>query len=289
MGKPNVGKSTLLNQLVGRQISITADKPQTTRNNIRGIITHDNYQAIILDTPGVHLPQNELHRRIVNYAIRSVKDSDLVFFLTEPLRPFQKAVPEGDRLVLSRLKENSRKSVLVINKTDLCKSGQILKTIEIFNQAFPFAETVPISALKKRGLDILTDFFPAFFPEGIAYYPKDRTTDAPEHIIVGELVREQLMRLCFQEVPYGTAVTVERLDETDRMVNIYITIFVEKGSHKKIVIGRKGAMLKKVGRNSRIKMERLLGKKVFLALHVKVSQNWPDNPQKLTEFGYGNL
>ncbi len=289
MGKPNVGKSTLLNRLVGQQISITANKPQTTRNNIRGIVTRENFQAIILDTPGVHLPRNELHLRIVNYATRTVKGSDLIFFLTEPVRPFQKAVSEEDRLVLNYLQGDFGKAILVINKTDLCGGEQILKTIEIFNRTFPFAETVPICALKGRGVDILTGFFPKYLPEGIAYYPKNCSTDTPERVIVGEFVREQLMRLCFREVPYGTAVLVEKFEEKKKIINIYATIHIVKKSHKKIVIGKKGAMLKRVGENSRIKMERLLGRKVFLSLHVKISKNWLDNPQKLNEFGYGRL
>ena len=281
-----MGKSTLLNRFVDQHISITADKPQTTRNNIRGIVTRENYQAIILDTPGVHPPRNELHRRIVNYAVRSIEGADLIFFMAETLRPQQHTMSEEDRSVLRHLQDVERKTILVINKTDLCKKEQLLKTIEVFNQTFPFAETVPISALRSRGVEILAGLFPKYLPEGVAYFSKDSMTDTPERFIAGEFVREQLMRLCFREVPYGTAVVVEQYKESDRIVAIYATIYTGKESHKSIVIGKKGAMLKKVGQNARIKMERLLGRRVYLSLHVKLSKNWPDNPGKLNEFGY---
>ncbi len=289
LGRPNVGKSTLLNQLIGQQISITANKPQTTRNNIRGIITKDNYQAIILDTPGVHLPRNELHRRIVSYATQSIEDSDMVFFLTETLRPNHDKLPKDDQLVLDHIKKSDQKVILIINKIDLCKKERLLKTIEVFNQAFPFSETVPISASQNKGTDVLLSFLARFLPEGIAYFPEDQMTDTPERVIIGEFVREQLMRLCFQEIPYGTAVLVEKFEEKEKVINIYATIYIEKDSHKKIIIGKKGSMLKKVGQNSRAKMERMLGEKVFLSLHIKISKNWLNNPQKLTEFGYSKL
>ncbi|MCP4753615.1 MAG: GTPase Era [Proteobacteria bacterium] len=289
LGKPNVGKSTLLNSLIGQQISITADKPQTTRNRIRGIITEETFQAVILDTPGIHLPKSELHRRIVSYAVQSVHDTDLVFFLTEPLRVRQDRVSDEDQLVLSHLQKISGKVVLVINKVDLSRHERILKTISVMNQVFPFAETVPISALHGAGLDVLRGFFSKYLPEGIAYFPEDQMTDTPERVITGEFVREQIIRNCFQEVPYGVAVLVEAFKETEKLISIYATIYVEKKSHKKIIIGKNGSMLKKVGRISRLKMEQMLGTKVFLSLHVKIAQNWINNPRKLSELGYSKM
>ena len=286
LGRPNVGKSTLLNHLIGQQISITANKPQTTRNNIRGILTEDRYQAIFIDTPGVHLPQNELHRRIVNYATQSIRDSDLIFFLTEPLRSLKDSIPKADELVLDYLDQKQNQVVLIINKIDLTENELLLKTIEVFNQKFSFLETMPVSALKEKGIDRIKTILPKYLPEGIPYFPEDQMTDTPERVIVAEFVREQLMRLCFQEIPYGTAVTIEAFKETEKIINVFATIYIEREAHKKIIIGKKGSMLKKVGQNARHKMERMLGKKVFLSLHVKISKNWINNPRKLNEFGY---
>lgn len=288
-GRPNVGKSTLLNRLIGEQISITADKPQTTRNRIRGIITKNDYQAIILDTPGIHQPRNELHRRIVSYATESIHETDLVFFLVEPLPPRFEEMHRDDRHVLDHFNPDSSNVVLVINKMDQSSPEQILKTIALFNEAFPFLETVPISALKEKGLDILLSFFPKYLPVGIPYYDEGQMTDMPERVIVAEFVREQIMRNCFQEVPYGAAVIVEAFKEKQDRIDIYATIFVERESHKRIVIGTKGSMLKKVGQKSRMKIEKLLGTKVYLSLHVKVAKNWINNPRKLVEFGYVKL
>lgn len=286
IGRPNVGKSTLLNRLVGQVISITANKPQTTRNNIRGIITKDDYQAILLDTPGIHMPENELHKRIVHYAVSSIADTDLVFFITECLRNGEKSIPEKDLMVLENFKDRNKNIVLLINKVDLSTEEQVLNTIEVYNEDFDFKEIVPVSALKGRGTEKIEAFFREYLPKGIPYYDEDQMTDTPERVIIAEFVREQLMRMCFQEVPYGVAVVVEKFKEAPKKINIYCTIYTERESHKKIIIGKGGSMLKKVGENSRKKMELLLGNKVYLDLHVKVSKNWVNNPSKLNEFGY---
>ncbi len=286
LGRPNVGKSTLLNRLIGQQISITADKPQTTRNRIRGIITEEKYQAVILDTPGIHTPRNELHKRIVNYATQSISETDLVFFLTEPFPKKQREIHREDKLVLEHLSKTKETVVLILNKIDLFEHEQILKTIASLNEQFKFAATVPISAIKGTGVDKLKGFFEKHLPVGHPYFPDDQMTDTPERVIVGEFVREQVMRHCFQEVPYGVAVVVEAFKETDKLIKIFATIFVEKSSHKKIIIGKKASMLKKLGKNSRQKMEKLLDNKVYLSLHVKVADNWINNPRKLAEFGY---
>jgi len=286
VGRPNVGKSTLLNKLVGQQISITADKPQTTRNNIRGIITHPEYQAVILDTPGIHLPRNELHKRIVAYATRSIQDTDLSFFITEPLSLRLKTIHKDDAAILEQLETRAKNTILVINKIDQSQPEYILETISKFNQAVPFLETIPISALHGKGIDILKTFFPKYLPEGIPYFDKDQLTDTPERVITGEFVREQIIRNCFQEIPYGVAVVVDSFKEGGSKIKIFATIYVEKESHKGIIIGKQGSMLKKIGMLSRIKIERLLGSGVFLSLHVKISKNWVNSPGKLSEFGY---
>ena len=286
LGKPNVGKSTLLNRLIGQHISITADKPQTTRNRIRGIVSDPAYQAVILDTPGVHLPQNELHRRIVSYAVQSIRDSDLVFFLPEPVSKGQQAISKDDQLVLEHLSQSDATIILLINKVDLSRHEEILRSIAMLNEVYPFEETVPISALKGTGVDILKGFFAQYLPDGIPYFPTDQMTDTPEREIVGELVREQIMRLCFHEIPYGVAVFVDAFKEEGKLIRIFATIYTERTAHKKIIIGKNGAMMKRIGQNSRVKIERLLGIKVFLSLHVKIAKNWVNNPRRLTELGY---
>jgi GTPase len=286
IGKPNVGKSTLLNRLIGQHISITADKPQTTRNRIRGILNGGRYQAVLLDTPGIHRPRNELHRRIVRYAVQSLGEADLVLLLTEALDTRDEQLRDDDRLVLEYLEAAQQKAILVINKIDRARADQVLKTISVWNDRFRFVETVPISALKGKGLQVLTRVFLSYLPTGAPYFPIDQLTDTPERVVVAELVREQIMRLCFQEVPYTAAVLVDAFKETPERISIYATIFVEKNSHKKIVIGKNGDMLKKVGTNARIKIEKLLGIRIFLSLHVKQAGNWINNPRRLGEFGY---
>lgn len=289
LGRPNVGKSTLLNRLVGQQISITADKPQTTRNRIRGILTENDYQAVILDTPGIHIPRNELHKRIVDYAVQSIYDSDLILFLTEPLASKHESLHKGDLAILEKLENQNANVILIINKIDLGKPEEVLRTIEMFNSEFSFKETVPVSALKDKGIENVQKLIPEYLPVGIPYYDETQMTDTPERVIVGEFVREQIMRQCFQEVPYGSAVVVDAFKEGDKKIKIYATIFVEKESHKRIVIGKNGSMLKKVGKYSRQKIEKMLGTGVFLSLHVKVSKNWFNNPRLLNEFGYSKL
>jgi len=287
VGRPNVGKSTLLNALVGQQISITANKPQTTRNQIRGIVTEENYQAILLDTPGIHLPQNELHNRIVGYALKSLKENDLVFHIIEPLAHPNKGIEEYDTKIIDLLPTSAEKSFLIVNKTDLYKEENVFETTRIFSEAFPYCAILPTDALHRRGIDKLKGIFPKYLPEGIPHFPTEQITDTPERAIVGELVREQIMRKCFQEIPYGVAVEIEKFKESESKVEIHATIHVEREAHKKIIIGKGGSMLKMIGTAARIKMEQLLGTKVRLDTHVKISKNWFNNPNKLSEFGYG--
>lgn len=289
LGKPNVGKSTLLNRLVGQHISITADKPQTTRNRIRGIVTEERYQAVILDTPGIHLPRNELHRRIVDYAVKSTYDSDLILYLTEAFHEHQSEIKADDQLVLKYLSDNSGQIILVINKIDQARDVTLLKTIDAFRRMREFNEIIPVSALTGAGVDTLRDMFFKYLPEGPSYFPDEQVTDTTIREIVGELVREQITRFCFHEVPYGVAVAVDSFKESPKRITIYATITVEKASQKKIIIGKNGSMLKKVGTAARKKIESLLAANVYLSLHVKVSRDWFNNPGKLTELGYEKL
>jgi len=285
IGRPNVGKSTLLNQLLGQKISITADKPQTTRNQIRGVLTRPNFQAVLVDTPGIHMPQNELHKRIVNYALGSIKDSDLIFFITEPLDG-KKPVSKADLTILERLAGHEKKTCLLLNKVDLYTPAQVMQSIEKFNKAYGFAETFGLSALHGRGVERLESICTTYLPVSEPLYDEETLTDTPEKVICAEFVREQIHRRLYQEVPFGVAVVVEKFTEEEKRVHIWATIFVEREAHKKIIIGKSASMLKGLGTSARHRIESLLGSKVRLELHVKTSKGWVDNPAKLAEFGY---
>lgn len=285
IGRPNVGKSTLLNALLGEKVAITADKPQTTRNQIRGILTTETYQAVLLDTPGIHLPKTELHKRIVGYAHRSIEEADLVFFLSEPLTKGRE-VGQGDRAIMERLQGMEDKCFLLLNKIDESQPERIMHSLAAFNDLFPFAESFPISALKRKGLEGLTQAMVGRLPEGPAYFDGDSPTDQPERQLAAELVREQLHRRLRQEIPYGVAVEVEKFSEEKELVKLWCTIHVERESHKKIILGKKGQMIKTIGTAARGRIEHLLGTKVFLDLHVKVSPGWVNDPSKLAQFGY---
>jgi len=285
IGRPNVGKSTLLNELLGQKISITADKPQTTRNQIRGILTRPLFQAVLVDTPGIHMPQNELHKRIVNYALGSIKDSDLIFFITEPLAGGKK-ISKGDLTILERLEGLEKKTCLLLNKVDLYTAPQVMASIEEYNKAFSFTETFGLSALFGKGVERLESICTTYLPVSPPLYDEDTVTDTPEKVICAEFVREQIHRRLYQEVPFGVAVVVEKFVEEDKRVCIWATIFVERDAHKKILIGKGGLMLKSLGTSARQRIQTLLGTKVRLDLHVKTAKGWVDNPAKLAEFGY---
>ncbi|MDT8446046.1 MAG: GTPase Era [bacterium] len=285
IGRPNVGKSTLLNALLGQKISITADKPQTTRNMIRGVLSTEQFQAVLLDTPGIHLPKNELHKRIVGYAHKSITEADLIFFLTEPLKG-RLEIGAGDRAILERLKGMEEKCFLLVNKIDQTKDVELIRTLELYNQLFDFAETFPISALKKKGLQRLSDQMVRRLPEGPAYFDPETVTDQPERVLCAELVREQVHRRLYQEVPFGVAVQIEKFQEEADMVRLWATIYVERDAHKKILIGKQGSMMKQIGTAARLRIETLLGSKVYLDLHVKVAKGWVNDPNRLAQFGY---
>jgi len=285
VGRPNVGKSTLLNSLLGQKISITADKPQTTRNQIRGILTEDRFQAILVDTPGIHLPKNELHKRIVGYAHKSISESDLVFYLCEPLLLHQDP-SNGDKAIVERLAGLEKKAYLLLNKIDLYSPAEVMRSLEVYNQLFPFAETFAISAQTKRGLEGLTELLAKALPVSPPLFELDQVTDLPEKVLCGEFIREQIHRRLHQEVPFGVAVVVDKFQEEGVRVKIWATVFVERESHKKILIGKAGEMLKTIGTGARRRIETLVGSKVFLDLHVKVAQGWVDNRSRLAEFGY---
>ena len=286
IGRPNVGKSTLLNQLLGQKISITADKPQTTRNQIRGIITKDTFQAVLVDTPGIHVPVNELHKRIVHYAVMSIGDGNLIFYLIEPLQNANKTLKPEDENIASRLKNISTPIILLLNKIDLFSKQEILESIDYFRHLIKVVEIIPISASKGTNMNRLFPIIKKNLPKGNPYYPFDQITDTPEKEIASELIREQIFRKCYKEVPYSVAIEMESFKQEKKLVRIYCSIYVERDSQKGIILGKKGQMLKSIGQGAREKIETMLGSKVYLSLNVKVVKNWSNNKFYLNQLGY---
>ncbi len=286
IGRPNVGKSTLLNKIIGQKISITTPKPQTTRNRILGIKTFDSCQMIFIDTPGIHTSDKLLNQRIVQYATQTLHDVDLKVVLVEPIPPNYEEIHPEDAEVLNLLGEDIAKTILLINKIDQVPKEELLRTIALFDQKVgTFAEIVPISALKGTNTDRLLEILQQYMPESPFYFESDQITDISERFLVAEFVREQVFLRLQQELPYATAVQVDEFKEEPKIIRIYCTICVERDSQKGIVIGKQGKMLKTIGSGARRKIETLLGKKVFLSLQVKVLKKWSSNPRHLNVLG----
>ncbi len=284
-GRPNVGKSTLTNALVGEKIAIVSNKPQTTRNRIMGIVTKGDTQFILLDTPGFIKPRNRLGDYMVNVVKESVTDVDCVLFLIEP-------VPEigpGEAALLDRIRESGVPAVLVINKIDTVEKESLLPVIAAWTKVFDFDSVVPVSAKNGDGLDILFAEMQKYASEGPHLFPDDSITDQPERQICAELIREKILRSVEKEVPHGTAVEISRFSERDNgILDIEATIYCEKPSHKGILIGKNGSMLRQIGAEAREEIEAFLGAKVFLQTWVKVKENWRDSEIQLRNFGYRN-
>lgn len=285
VGRPNVGKSTLINRLVGEKISIISSKPQTTRNTIKTIINEENCQIIFLDTPGIHKPKTKLGEYMVNLAEGTLNEVDIVLFLVEATD----TVPgEGDLFILEQLKKLKSHVFLIINKIDTVKKEQILASIKNYSSLMNFKTIIPVSALNDEGTDIVIKEIKKLLPEGPKYFPDDIITDQPERMIAAELVREKVLNLVNEEVPHGVGVEVvsfkERADKN--IIDIEANIYCEKDSHKGILIGKEGKMLKKIGSMSRQEMEDLLGTKVFLQLWVKVKPDWRNSDNMLKILGY---
>jgi GTP-binding protein Era len=284
IGRPNVGKSTLLNSILGQKIAITSNKPQTTRNRILGIHNVEEGQILFLDTPGIHKARGRLNKFMVDQALAACADVDVILFLVEANDP-----PDGgDEFIIELLSRSQIPVILVINKMDLVPRERLLPLMATYAARFPFREIVPVSALTREGLDDLVTTVKALLPEGPRYYPEEMVTDLPERFIVAEMVREQILRQSREEVPYGVAVTVEAFTESPEknLVVINAVIHVERDSHKRIVVGKGGARIRSIGQASRVAIERLLGCRVFLELFVKVQKNWTDSDRLLREFGY---
>jgi GTP-binding protein Era len=283
IGAPNVGKSTLLNRVLGQKIAITSDKPQTTRNRILGVWTTAESQVIFYDTPGVHQARSLLNKRLVRTALSTLSDADLILYMIE-----LKYREADNQLILKALEKQDIPVILVINKVDKANKLELLPVMDRYNREMDLAAIVPISALTGENVTALTDEIVSMLPEGPQYYPPDMVTDQPERFIAAEMVREQIFVQTKQELPYSTVVTVEEFDEErEDLVRIRAVIHIERDSQKGIIIGKKGAMLKTIGIAARADIERLTGTKVFLELFVKVEKNWSRNSRSLSRFGYG--
>ena len=284
IGRPNVGKSTLVNRLVGQKVAIVSDKPQTTRNRILAVVNRPRGQIVLLDTPGIHKPMHRMNQKMVDTAVRSIGQGDLVLWLVD----VAEALGTGDRHVRDLLKSAGRPVVLGINKIDTVPKMKILPVIDAFQGLLDFAEVVPLSALTGDNVERLTELLLTHLPEGERLYPEDFLTDLPERFFVAEMVRERLLTHTREEIPYVTGVLVESFKEEAELVRIHATIYVERESQKAIVIGKGGSMLKTVGTEARRQIEDFLGAKVFLGLFVKVREGWREDPRVLAEMGLAN-
>ena len=284
VGRPNVGKSTLTNALVGEKIAIVTNKPQTTRNRICAVVNREGCQFVFLDTPGLHKARTRLGDYMVNVVKESVADVDAVMLLVEPIPN----VGGPEEQLIARMKKLSCPAVLVINKVDtLDKKEKLLEVIQTYEQVHQFQAVVPISAKTGEGVDELLDVLEGYLPQGPQLFPEDMTSDQPERQMMAEILREKLLLCLDKEIPHGTAVEITTFSERDdEVVEVEATIYCEKNSHKGIIIGKGGSMLKKVSTLARQDMERFMGTKVYLQTWVKVKENWRDNPAAIQNFGY---
>lgn len=283
VGRPNVGKSTLLNEIMGEKLSIVSNKPQTTRNNIQTILTGDEYQIVFVDTPGIHKPKHKLGEYMVNSAKDSIKEVDLVLFLINP----DEEIGRGDKFIIETLKNQKAPVFLVVNKIDEFTQDRVAKTLQMYSQEMEFKEIIPISALKGKNVDKLVSLMVEAMPEGPKYYPDDMITDVQERFVVSEIIREKALRTLREEIPHGIAVDIIQMKQSPSGTwHIEVDMLCEKDSHKGIIIGKNGQCLKKIGETARYEIERFLHAKVNLKIWVKVRKEWRDNQNLLKELGY---
>lgn len=284
VGRPNVGKSTLMNKLIGQKIAITSNKPQTTRNRIQTVYTDDRGQVIFLDTPGIHKAKNKLGEYMVNVAEKTLSDVDVVLWLVEPTN----YIGTGEKHIVTQLKNCKKPVILIINKVDTVKKEEILEFIATYQKEMDFAEIIPVSALKGTNTDDLLDSIYKYLPYGPLYYDEDTVTDQPMRQIVAELIREKALRCLSDEIPHGIAVTIEKMKERPdgSMWDIEATIVCERDSHKGIIIGKGGAMLKKIGSAARFEIEKLLEQQANIKIWVKVRKEWRDSELLMKNYGY---
>ncbi|KLA24771.1 GTPase Era [Bacillus cereus] len=283
IGRPNVGKSTFLNRIIGQKIAIMSDKPQTTRNKIQGVYTENDSQVIFIDTPGIHKPKHKLGDFMVKMAQTTLKEVDIVLFMVNAVEGFGR----GEEFIIEKLKETKQPVFLVINKIDQLHPEQLLELIDQYRKLYEFAEIVPISALDGNNVDALIGTIKKYLPEGPQYYPDNQVTDHPERFIISELIREKVLHLTREEVPHSVAVVIDAIQKREGgAVYINATIVVERASQKGIIIGKQGKMLKEVGKRARFDIEALLGSKVFLEVWVKVQKDWRNKMSHLRDLGF---
>ena len=285
IGRPNVGKSTLMNHLIGQKIAITSNKPQTTRNRIQTVYTDmERGQIVFLDTPGIHQAKNKLGEYMVNVAEHTLSEVDVILWLVEP----STFIGAGEQHIIKQLKKTKTPVILIINKVDTVEREKILEYIDAYRKVFDFAEIVPASALREQNLDTVVDVIFKYLPYGPMFYDEETVTDQPERAIVAEIIREKALHALDDEIPHGIAVYIDRMKERrgQNIIDIDATIVCERDSHKGIIIGKGGSMLKKIGSNARYEMERLLDTQVNLKLWVKVRKDWRDSELMIKNFGY---
>lgn len=281
VGRPNVGKSTLTNALIGLKVAITSDKPQTTRNNIRGIYNDEDSQIVFLDTPGIHKPKSKLGKYLNKSSYSSLDEADLVLFMVNA----KEKLGTGDEFVLEKVKEANKPIFLIINKVDLIKKEDLIGIINEYNELYKFDEIIPISALKEKNIEELIKTIKEYLPEGERIFDEDEYVDKPVKFLVAELIREKVLRKTNEEVPHAVTVVVENYEENKTSVHINALVIVERESLKKILVGHSGTMIKEIGIDARKDIEDLVNKRVYLELLVKTVNNWRDRDKYLTEFG----
>lgn len=285
VGRPNVGKSTFMNRVIGQKIAIMSDKPQTTRNKIQGVLTDDEAQLVFIDTPGIHKPKHKLGDFMVKMAEGTLNEVDAVLFMINA----DEGYGGGDQYILDRLEKIKRPVFLIINKIDLIHPDKIFELIHKYKDKHDFAEVFPISALQGNNVDNLLGKLKEYMPEGPQYYPADQVTDHPERFIMSELIREKVLRLTREEIPHSVAVVIENIEKRENnKLYIQATIITERSTQKAILIGKQGTMLKQIGQKAREDIEALLGTKVFLELWIKVQKDWRNKERQLREYGFRN-
>jgi GTP-binding protein Era len=284
IGRPNVGKSTLVNSMTGQKVAIISDKPQTTRNRIQAVLTRDSYQIVFVDTPGIHKPKNKLGQYMVKAAKSSLDDMDLILFLVDAAA----GIGTGDRMITESLKDSRAPVVLVANKMDIADREKAKEELEALYKSASFASMIEISAATQMNLGQLEQVICSYLEPGPKYYPDDMVTDQPERVIIGELIREKALQLLMEEVPHGIGVEIEAIEERadSDLIDVRAAIICEKESHKGIVIGKRGSMLKNIGSRARQDIEGLLASRVYLDLFVKVKKDWRNNQRVLNDLGY---
>lgn len=285
IGRPNVGKSTFLNRVIGQKIAIMSDKPQTTRNKVQGVLTTDDSQMIFIDTPGIHKPKHKLGDFMLKVSKNTLREVDVIMFMVNA----EQKLGKGDEFILEMLAGNPTPVFLVINKIDAIHPDELMGIIESYKERYDFAEIVPISALQGNNVENLLVTLAKYLPEGPQYYPADQVTDHPERFIISELIREKVLHLTREEIPHSIAVVIDKIrrdEENEDKIHVAATIIVERDSQKGIVIGKRGALLKEVGTRARKDIEMLLGSKVYLELWVKVQKDWRNKSTHLRDFGF---